>query len=146
MIESKSYRRPADPALVAAIRAHKAALAAGAAPRRRFTLTMAPRVPTPPEPPPAPTPPTPPDPTPPDPVTPDTDPSSMFSAANATAVYAAREEVLRKIGVSRLGNEVTSPPAPTRSAPPRWPDHEAVYATRRKDVERTRAAQRRRRE
>jgi hypothetical protein len=154
MIE-KTYRRAADPDLVAAIRAHKAALgAAGAAPGRRFTLTMAPRYPAPPEPPtpptpePAPTPP--PTPTP----TPDTDdnPSSMFGPEAVAKVYKAREEVLRRVGVVRVaaldahtgaGIEVTSP-VPTRSAPVGWPDPTEVYARRREDVRR--AAQHRRRE
>jgi hypothetical protein len=136
----------ADPRLIAAIRAHKGALAAGAtpAPRRRFAVTMAPRVPSPPEP--APTPPTPPDPTPPDP-TPDpgtTVPTgSPFTPDVAAAIYKAREEVLRRIGVSRVsaldvhtnaGSEVTSLLAPTRSAPVGWPDPVEVYERRRLEV------------
>jgi hypothetical protein len=154
MIEN-THRRAADPRLVAAIRAHKAALAAGAPAPRRFTVTMAPRVPAPPEPPPQPAPEPAPEP-PPDP-TPDTGntPSSMFSAATAATIYTAREEVLRRLGVYRVGamdhtntgSEVTSRSVPTgKPTPPRWPDADAVYAARRRDVERARAAQHRRRE
>jgi hypothetical protein len=146
-------KRPvADPALIAAIQARRRAVAAGAPVSRRFTVrATTPRYPAPPAPtPPTPTPPTP-DPAPPDP-TPDTDdtPSSMFSAANATAIYEARAQVLRRIGVSRVGamdhtgagNEVTSRQAPTRSAPPAWPNPDVVYAARRRDVERARARRR----
>jgi hypothetical protein len=152
MIE-KTHRRAADPTLVAAIRAHKAALAAGAAPRRRFTFAMAPRVPSPPEPPPAPTPPEP-TPPPPDP-TPDTGTTvptgSPFTPDGAAAIYKAREAVTRRVGVDRMRaldptgtrGDVPPPSTPPRRVPVRWPDHETVYAARRRDVERARSARRR---
>jgi hypothetical protein len=68
----------------------------------------------------------------------------MFSAANAAAIYAAREEVLRRVGVARVGamdahtagSDVTSLPVPTRSAPRGWPDPTEVYERRKADVRR----------
>jgi hypothetical protein len=143
------HRGVADPreALVAEIRARRAALAAGAPVPRRFVgpRAMTPRQPpTPPTPPPTPTP----DQTP-EPPTPTDD---VFGAAAAERVYAARQEVVRGISAARIsamdvhtgaGSAVTSPPGPTRSAPRGWPDHETVYAARRRDVERARSARRR---
>jgi hypothetical protein len=139
----------ADPRLIAAIRARKAALAAGASASRRFTMT--PRVPAPPEPPPAPTPPTP-DPTPPDPTAPDTD--DVFGAAAAERVYAARQAVVRGVSAARLsaldvhtgaGSEVTSRSVPTgKPTPPRWPDATETYERRKQDVRRAQQQRRRR--
>ena len=92
--------------------------------RRRAELAAA-------TPPPAPTPPTTPAPAP---------PSPDFLPAAAERLYAARAQVTRQAGVDRLralgGEPVPSsrPPAPTRDAPPAWPDPDEVYARRREDV------------
>jgi hypothetical protein len=127
----------ADPRLVAAIRAHRAALAGASVPRRvaRPPVVTTPRTPTP-----TPTPPSH-DPTPAS-YTGITAPTGgPFSATAAAQVYANRQRVEHASALSRvraLAPADDPRPVPTEPVPVpvRWPDPAEVYERRKADVRR----------